>query len=310
MMSTEEIVRYYGSLLILQYVGKEKARATIEVTGTPIIMPQFLSVQFLSYSDSPASGSYTLIYDDEETVSIAYNANASAIETALQALTGLSNVSVSGSAAEGFYIDFDDVTSPAKLLEVGSSTLDVEIEIEELTPSLPLAVQNGFTLGDPQTEFYNIALGVQLDTVGKYAGVTRYGYDLSGAPVQLSDADFTSLIRMAIVRNNSGSSLETIQNLLNQFFEGLIFVTDYANMRLSYLISGTVGTSDLIQMFITKGLLPKPMGVGISVAVVPDIEILFAFRTYDTTIPNGKPFNRYPPNFNTDWRWLSYADIL
>lgn len=139
---------------------------------------------------------------------------------------------------------------------------------------LPNAVQNAFNLiGD------DIAVGVQLDTLGKYVGVTRTGYGFYG-PITLDDADFLSLIQMAIVRNSSKSSLAAIQSLLNQFFPGEIYVFDYANMNMSYLISTTVGNQNLIDLFVTEKILPKPMGVGLSVIAAPVINAFFALRTY------------------------------
>ncbi len=123
---------------------------------------------------------------------------------------------------------------------------------------LPVAVQNAFTLGTAE--------GVQLDVIGKYAGVSRYGYDFSG-PVTLSDEDFTQLIRIAIITNSSGSSLADIQSLLDFFFPGILFVFDHQDMRMSYFFDSDAGSTTLAQVFVKQARLPKPMGVQLATLI-------------------------------------------
>jgi hypothetical protein len=171
-------------------------------------------------------------------------------------------------------------------------------------PTLPLAVQSAFNvIGETAT-------GVQLDVVGKYQGVERTGRGFTGA-ITLSDTDFLSLIQMASVVNNADSSLSTIQTLLNQFFPGgVIRVFDNTNMQLSYLISTDVGSQDLIQLFVTEGLLPKPMGVGLSTVIYAEtITTFFGFRTYLLPALNVTPFNSYD-DYETGRPWLSYSDAI
>lgn len=210
MSTTQDLINYYAGLLILQYVGKPKAYATIQTLVTPVIMDQ-----------------------------------------------------------------------------------------------LPTQVMNAYNLTGS-----DVAVGAQLDVLGKYQGVTRSGTGLAGDHITLTDADFLQLIRMAIIRNTSGSSLQDIQALLHQFFPDQILVFDYANMQMSYLVSSTLGSIDLIQLFITEGLLPKPMGVGLaSVIYVPVITEFFGFRTYLLPGFDNNPFNDYG-SYQTDWPWLSYSDAV
>jgi hypothetical protein len=167
---------------------------------------------------------------------------------------------------------------------------------------LPAQVRDAFVIGN--------AIGVQLDILGKYAGVTRRGKRMDGSAIVLNDVDFTSLIKLAIIRNNSGSSLYDIQRLLATYFLGEIYVFDHLTMQLSYEINAAAISSDLAEMFITEGLLPKPMGVQLaSVVYVPDISKIFGFRTYALPAYNSSPFNSYA-GYQTDWTWLSYADTL
>lgn len=210
-MTTQELINYYADLLILQYLGKPKAYATIQTLVTPVVMDQ-----------------------------------------------------------------------------------------------LPTQVQAAFNLlGD------SIASGVQLSILGKYAGVTRTGYGFNGDPITLNDVDFLTLIRFAIIKNSSGSSLADIQRLINQYFTpGEILVFDYQNMQMSYLISSAIGSQNLVQLLVTEGLLPKPMAVALaSVIYAPIIDAFFGFRTYRLPAHNASPFNDYA-DYQLDWPWLSYQDTV
>lgn len=215
-MTIQELIDYYANLLILQYLGKPKAYATIQTLVTPVIMDQ-----------DPSTG-----------------------------------------------------------------------------VALPVAVQDAFNVtGDSPAE------GVQLDVIGDYAGVTRYGYVL-GQPITLNDTDFLTLIQLAIIKNGSGSSLYDIQTLLHQFFPNEVLVFDYQNMQMSYLVSTAIGSLDLVELAIANGLLPKPMGVELaSVIYAPVVITFFGFRTYVLPGYNVTPFNSYT-DYQTDWPWVSYANAV
>lgn len=161
---------------------------------------------------------------------------------------------------------------------------------------MPVAVQNGFNL--------DAAVGVQLDILAKYVGASRYGY-ADNMPVTLNDSDFRQLLKMVIIKNNSGSSLATIQSLIAAAFPGQIFVSDNQAMGLNYLIVQTLGSPALLQILQTGGYLPKPMGVQLSVVVVPSItNPFFGFRSYDGPA-SVSPFNTYA-FYQLTYPWLHY----
>lgn len=166
---------------------------------------------------------------------------------------------------------------------------------------LPTQVQDAFDLGS--------AIGVQLDVIGKYAGVSRYGYNFSG-PITLSDADFTILIRLAILQNASGSSLADIQNIINIYFAGIIKVFDHLGMRMSYFFDSDFGSSDLAQLFVRQGRLPKPMGVQLAaLTYAPELDEFFGFRTYGAAAYQVEGVNFYA-DYNMDRPWLNYGNGL
>lgn len=167
--------------------------------------------------------------------------------------------------------------------------------------TLLLQIQNAFNLtGD------NIAVGKQLDTLGKYVGVSRSGNGFT-SQIILNDDDFLTLINMGIVRNNSGSSLASIQLFLNQYFSGEIYVFDYTGMMMSYLIDSNAVNENLIQLFVTEGLLPRPMGVALSIISNDVIDKFFGLRTYFAEAsPLATPLNSYS-SYQNSWLSLSYA---
>jgi Protein of unknown function (DUF2612) len=167
---------------------------------------------------------------------------------------------------------------------------------------LPTVVENAFQL--------STAIGVQLDVLGDYAGVSRNGYGPSGNPITLNDSDFMKLIQIAIGVNTSNGSLASIQQILNQYFAGDILVFDTKNMQMSYLVNSNSVSLDLIELFITEGLLPKPMGVQLaSVVYAPDIDMFFGLRTYQAAAVNASPLNSYT-DYETDRPFLTYEDVL
>lgn len=165
---------------------------------------------------------------------------------------------------------------------------------------LPSQVREAYTLGS--------AVGVQLDVLGKYAGVTRNGFGLDGHAITLDDPNFTKFIQLAIVLNHSDARLSTIQNLLHLFFPGEIFVFDYQDMRISYYLDPAVGSDDLAEMFVTSGLLPRPLAVQLGTTVIsPHIYSYFGFRTTLRPTHTASPFNTVS-DYHMDYPWLTVAD--
>ena len=97
-------------------------------------------VQTISYSAVPTSGQFSLSYNLNETTPLDFDATLGEIESALEALEGITNVVVTGTFAAGHVITFtgDSGSRPFDLLVEGSvNTLDnggpVTISIVETT---------------------------------------------------------------------------------------------------------------------------------------------------------------------------------
>jgi hypothetical protein len=66
----------------------------------------FNAIQGIAFTGTATAGTWTLTLDAETTAGIAWDAALSAIESAIEALTAVTSVSVSGSLAEGLVIEF------------------------------------------------------------------------------------------------------------------------------------------------------------------------------------------------------------
>ncbi len=102
--------------------GNPLAKFTTDVEKTLIAGTD--EVQSLTFGTLPGSGTFKLKYIDEETSALAYNVSASALQNAMNALTKLSGVTVTGSVGAGFSITFsgNDGKQPHPLLTVTSNT--------------------------------------------------------------------------------------------------------------------------------------------------------------------------------------------
>jgi len=167
---------------------------------------------------------------------------------------------------------------------------------------LPLSVQDAFDI--------ETAVGVQLDLLGKYAGISRLVNTFNSGTVVLDDSDYRKMVKMKFALNCLGSSLEEIQELIFTFFADALSVFDYANMRMSYYFNAAYGSEILAEAFAVQGLLPKPMGVQLaSLIYVPTLDNIFGFRTYVIPGFNVSGFNNYSV-YEETWPWISYQNAL
>ena len=99
-------------------------------------------IQTITFSGTPTSGSFQLVFEGETTAAINWDDAAIDIQTALNALTALTGVTVSGSFAAGFVVTFAGVDGkqPQQAMTFTANSLDdggaVTITITETTPGV------------------------------------------------------------------------------------------------------------------------------------------------------------------------------
>lgn len=83
------------------------------------------AIQDISFSGVPDAGAFTLIYRTQETVSIPFGASAIDVQNALNGLSHLSGVVVTGDFSTGFTVEFDgdDGLQAQQLIALGANTL-------------------------------------------------------------------------------------------------------------------------------------------------------------------------------------------
>lgn len=103
----------------------------------PFLTAAQTAVQTVAFSAVAASGTFTLSYNSVASAAINWNDTASQIQTKLQAVTLLGQVTVSGSiAAKSLVVTFVGVSGAAALLVVGSNTVkDASVIAITITPA-------------------------------------------------------------------------------------------------------------------------------------------------------------------------------
>lgn len=167
---------------------------------------------------------------------------------------------------------------------------------------LPLDIKGAFDLDS--------AVGVQLDSIGKYMGASRSGYGFDSF-ITLTDEDYRKLIKLLIVKNYSDATLYDMKNIINEYFGTSIILFDFKGMRMGYYLDISVGSNNLAQLVVNNGILPAPMGVQLSASIyAPDINIFYGLVTYQSPVAyNNTPLNTYE-DYRLTRPWLQYSDSV
>lgn len=138
--------------------------STFSTTAEATIAAGTDEVQTISFSGVPDAGAFTLTYDGVSTGSISHTAVAADIETALESLSNLDSVTVTGNFTDDFVVTFTgtDGSQPKEILHIGTNTLT----------AASVAVTG--TVTETTAGVYpNVDVAVQADTAGAiqaYAG--------------------------------------------------------------------------------------------------------------------------------------------
>lgn len=166
---------------------------------------------------------------------------------------------------------------------------------------LPLALQDCFNL--------ETAIGVQLDTIGKYIGATRYGFNFSGS-MTLTDEQFRDFLRTIIAWDILGTDMDSLQTFFNTYFEGCFYIFDQKNMNMSYVYRKAATVNEIAEFFIMGGFLLRPLAVGQALLTDGSNGInFFGFRRYDQENQYGHGFNTYT-SYDTGNGVLTYEDAV
>lgn len=167
--------------------------------------------------------------------------------------------------------------------------------------SIPFSVRDAYNI--------DTAVGVQLDILGKYAGLSRLVKTFTGK-VSLGDDEYRILLKMKLIKNISGSSVAVIDSLLWTYFQNVLQLFDYGDMRIGYFFNASVGSQTLAEAFVEQDLLPRPMGVQLGALIyVPNSTDMFGWGGYAFSPPGVTGFNNYA-SYSETWHWLNYSDTI
>jgi len=99
----------------------------------------------------------------------------------------------------------------------------------------------------------------------------------------LNDEEYRLILKLKIIQNNTIPSVKNIDEVMSIFFGDNVIFTDRQNMSISYIFNK--GLARLITIAVSEGLLPRPSGVGLSVAYTRDITSIFAYSSYGGDAP-------------------------
>lgn len=167
------------------------------------------AVHTISFSDTPSAGTWKIKVGAFTTAALDFDDDATAVQTAVQALTGLSSATVSGNYGSGFTLTLLGVSFPATVEVVDASTLEIEAvtEVQSIAfDNVPDAGTWTITYGEETTSalaFDANAAAVQaalrlfegledVTVTGDYANdfvVTFVGVDGDVEALEVDDAD-------------------------------------------------------------------------------------------------------------------------
>ena len=215
--------------------------------GYLAVIPFLPNIQTLTFSGVAASGNFVLNYDAQN-ITVAWNETAAAIQTALQALTGLSQVTVTGSiASESLVITMYGIHAPSALT-TSSNTL---------ATSAPASIT--ITVTQTQAAETQAAAVTRTQGLVQYFGIMADSI-LGGAEILAAAAVVQPLNKIMFVVSQTEADIEpggTIDLLrVDQdtqtrglYYGGgsdpLVMLSAYAGRALSVNFSGSNTTSNM-----------------------------------------------------------------
>lgn len=121
----------------------------------------------------------------------------------------------------------------------------------------------------------------------------------------LNDDDYRQLLKLKIIQNNSNHSHKDIDAGIFQIFGTDVRADSTGNMHMIYFVPANM--TELIAAAIAKQVLPRPMGVGIT--IIKETSTFFGFATYAYTPGNNTGFTDYAGYASKLGETLIYGDI-
>lgn len=141
----------------------------------------------------------------------------------------------------------------------------------------------------------------------QFNGTINYNSVLSQTN-RLNDDDYRVIIKLKILQNNINHSHKSIDDGVFEFFGADVRPDSLGDMQMTYFITSNITAVALAAL--TKKLLPRPMGVGLS--LIKNVDgAFFGFLRYDRMTPDEYQvgFQRYADYGTTEGQTLTYNQM-
>ena len=185
----------YASGIVLEFTGSNGLQ---NVELAVVDDPGADEVQTISFDNIPENGSFSLDFDSQVTGLIDFDATASEIETELELLSNIDQVSVSGSIATGLSVVFQGSNSRVNVpqMTIGTSTLSYNTTAERF---------NITTLADSGGNLD--AKSIRLYENGTDAVVFWFDVDNTGTPPPAAALSASRHVKVSTVVTNDSATL-------------------------------------------------------------------------------------------------------
>lgn len=216
------------------------------------------ALQNINFGAIPMTGAFTITIGNQTTASLAYNALASVVQTAVQALTGFGNALVTGTSQYGYVIDFNG-SNGGQAIVLGTITNNTTGQTATMAFGRSPKAYEIVVQGGSDVDIANAILNSGPAGILTYGNTTVQVFDTFNNPRNISFSrpnQITFYVSIALVTDifnipgNSGSGL----NPNSKFQPGSIATiqSDIILIGNSVNIGGTVigfGTNGLIGAF-------------------------------------------------------------
>lgn len=267
---------------VLKVSGVTAAEGFSNLTGA--------AQQIISFASTPSSGHWGYSVLGQTTANLAYNCTDADVQTALQALTGLSSVLVTGSISAGFVIDFNGANGgqAIPLGTVVNNTTGVTISSYFGRPpnSFEIVVEGG-----ADSDIANAIYGAQP------AGIQAYGSPVlrtTGSPVYgsttLSLASTTGLAAgMAIFGLGVANGATIVSVGVGSVVMSLPALGNYSNIDIT--INHTITLYDKYNNPVLIGFSrPQQVTMYVSISLTTDI-----YNTPGNSSSGSNPNSKFNP---------------
>lgn len=230
--------------------------------GRLVVIPMLAEVQGFVMDGTPASGSFQIQYGSQLTAAIAYNDTVSDIQTKLRALTGLSQVVVTGDI-EDFEVEMKGVFGNPALMTIANNTLEtsapaaVNITVsEETAGETPAAA---ITAAAGIVQFFGIMFTAILSQTELLAAaaVVQSMNKIMGA-VANQEADIDPGGKLDLLRTGSFEKTRGLFRDDSDSLACLQFQAAYMGRALSVNFSGS-NTTITMHLKDLNGIQPDPL---------------------------------------------------